>query len=286
MAKSIGNIIRELRCARGLTQEQLAESLNVTAQAISKWENNIGLPDISQLAPLAYFFNVSTDVLLGIAEIDSNDEIEKIIKKASGLESYKEEYDALQKALKDFPGNLRLLFEVLSCGVCLISDNNILKAEKNKIYEESERAGKLILSYAKQLDLLIHTHQWLIKLYCEMGKTDKAQTLSENIPYSFSFNKYEALARIFEAEKKYNPAAQYYESNIVQSYQCLMHALTLAGNMYAQDRNKGNARQMYKSAIDMGKYLLSSNYSFISASMTKNTKKIIERCEKQLNLLK
>ena len=110
MAKSIGNIIRELRCARGLTQEQVAESLNVTAQAISKWENNIGLPDISQLAPLAYFFNVSTDVLLGIAEIDSNDEIEKIIKKASGLESYKEEYDALQKALKDFDEIIQPMF--------------------------------------------------------------------------------------------------------------------------------------------------------------------------------
>ena len=49
MAKIIGNIIRELRCSRNLTQEQLAENLNITAQAISKWENNIGMPDISQV---------------------------------------------------------------------------------------------------------------------------------------------------------------------------------------------------------------------------------------------
>ena len=49
MAKIIGNIIRELRCSRNLTQEQLAENLNITAQAISKWENNIGMTDISQV---------------------------------------------------------------------------------------------------------------------------------------------------------------------------------------------------------------------------------------------
>ena len=66
MAKTIGNIIRELRCSRNLTQEQLAENLNITAQAISKWENNIGMPDISQVVPIAHFFGVSTDVLFGV----------------------------------------------------------------------------------------------------------------------------------------------------------------------------------------------------------------------------
>ena len=55
MAKTIGNVIRELRCARNLTQEQLAENLNITAQAISKWENHIGMPDISQVVPIAHF---------------------------------------------------------------------------------------------------------------------------------------------------------------------------------------------------------------------------------------
>ncbi len=55
MEKTIGNVIRELRLSRNLTQEQLAENLNITAQAISKWENNIGMPDISQVAPIAHF---------------------------------------------------------------------------------------------------------------------------------------------------------------------------------------------------------------------------------------
>ena len=49
-----------------MTQEELAELINVTPQAISKWENSIGMPDISQLIPLANVFNVSVDTLLGI----------------------------------------------------------------------------------------------------------------------------------------------------------------------------------------------------------------------------
>lgn len=41
---NIGNKIRELRKQRGITQEQLAESIGISFQAVSKWENNIALP--------------------------------------------------------------------------------------------------------------------------------------------------------------------------------------------------------------------------------------------------
>lgn len=61
MAMTMGQIIKKLRKGRGFTQEELAERLGVTYQAISKWENDSGLPDISQIVPLATIFNVSTD---------------------------------------------------------------------------------------------------------------------------------------------------------------------------------------------------------------------------------
>ena len=64
MSKSMGQIIRSLRKERGLTQEELAEQLNITYQAVSRWENNTGMPDISQIVPLANVFGVSTDVFL------------------------------------------------------------------------------------------------------------------------------------------------------------------------------------------------------------------------------
>ena len=92
MSNDIGNIIRKLRCSRGMTQEQLAENLNVTPQAISKWENSIGLPDITQVVPLARFFGVSADVLLGIAEESKTDVIQNIIDEATASESFEKEY--------------------------------------------------------------------------------------------------------------------------------------------------------------------------------------------------
>ena len=62
---TMGEIIRRLRREQGVTQEMLAEYLGITYQAVSKWENNTGLPDISLIVPLSNFFGVSPDVLFG-----------------------------------------------------------------------------------------------------------------------------------------------------------------------------------------------------------------------------
>ena len=50
---TIGQSIRYHRKRLNLTQAQLAEQLNVTAQAVSRWENDTGLPDITMAVPLA-----------------------------------------------------------------------------------------------------------------------------------------------------------------------------------------------------------------------------------------
>lgn len=64
--KNIGSFIAELRKEQGLNQRELAEKLNVTDKAISKWETGKGMPDVSNLIPLANILNVSvTDILSG-----------------------------------------------------------------------------------------------------------------------------------------------------------------------------------------------------------------------------
>ena len=62
---SLGERIQQLRKARGLSQEQLADSLNVSRQAISKWETDQSSPEIGNILALSSVFSVSTDELLG-----------------------------------------------------------------------------------------------------------------------------------------------------------------------------------------------------------------------------
>lgn len=62
--KTLGSKISSLRKERGLTQSALADKLNISAQAISKWETDQAAPDISLLAPLAKILDTSIDYLL------------------------------------------------------------------------------------------------------------------------------------------------------------------------------------------------------------------------------
>ena len=66
MEQTIGKRISENRKRLGLTQDALAEKLGVTAQAVSKWENDQSCPDITMLPKLAEIFGISTDALLGV----------------------------------------------------------------------------------------------------------------------------------------------------------------------------------------------------------------------------
>lgn len=64
---SLGSKIKELRNNIGLTQKELAEQLNVTAQAVSRWESDEVEPSVGTIKQMANIFNVSTDELLGNA---------------------------------------------------------------------------------------------------------------------------------------------------------------------------------------------------------------------------
>ena len=65
MKETFGQRFTRLRKKLGFTQEEIAEKVNITAQAVSKWENDLSAPDISLLPILADILNVSLDELLG-----------------------------------------------------------------------------------------------------------------------------------------------------------------------------------------------------------------------------
>ena len=64
MQESIGRRIAQRRLAKGMTQERLAREMGVSAQAVSKWENDLNYPDVTLLAPLARLLETTVDELL------------------------------------------------------------------------------------------------------------------------------------------------------------------------------------------------------------------------------
>ena len=64
MNETIGSRIAKYRKQKGLTQEELANAMGVSSQAVSKWENDISCPDIGSLPKLAKLLGVTTDTIL------------------------------------------------------------------------------------------------------------------------------------------------------------------------------------------------------------------------------
>ncbi len=65
----IGKVIRDLRRRDHITQKELADSIGVTEQAVSKWETDRACPDVSLMIPIARRFGISLDQLFGLQAI-------------------------------------------------------------------------------------------------------------------------------------------------------------------------------------------------------------------------
>lgn len=81
--------IKNLRKEKGMSQEELASKLNVVRQTVSKWEQNLSVPDSEMLIKIAEVFEVSVSRLLGetVEETDTKTELEKISQKLENLNS-------------------------------------------------------------------------------------------------------------------------------------------------------------------------------------------------------
>ena len=81
-----GNRLKDLRMKYGLTQEEVADKICVTKQAVSKWENGLSLPDVAALSSLAELYNTTVDYLLtGEEKVRVEKEVE-IVEKVETIE--------------------------------------------------------------------------------------------------------------------------------------------------------------------------------------------------------
>ncbi len=131
-------VIQERRKELGLTQEQVAEYLNVSIPAVSKWEKGTTSPDISLLAPLARLLKIDLNALFCFHEDITQQEIgllSKEVGKIFGDKGLEEAFAAVGEKLHEYPHNERLM-HVLTLqldGLLSISD---LTADEMRPYEE------------------------------------------------------------------------------------------------------------------------------------------------------
>ncbi len=156
-----GENLKKLRKSKDLTQEALADYLNMSFQAISKWERGETYPDITMLPTIASFFGVTIDSLLGTDEILKETKIKEYQEKYSRLWSdhkVAEARDMLKEATIEFPGNYDLLSRYL---------NSLVQAEHNDEYKlsiknEVQRVYDLIQNHCSTDSIRI----WAKKLMC------------------------------------------------------------------------------------------------------------------------
>lgn len=131
-----GENLKKLRKEKDLTQETLADYLGVSFQAISKWERGETYPDIIMLPAISSFFDVSIDDLIGVDKVQNEQKINEYLKKydTMRLKDTSLVFEEFQKAVKEFPGEFRILIRYME--LLTEEKDSVLKPDYEKTSEE------------------------------------------------------------------------------------------------------------------------------------------------------
>lgn len=178
MKMNIGENLKKLRVGKGLTQEQLAEMFGVSAQAVSRWENNAAYPDITLLPGIAVFYDTSVDAIVGMDEIRQEETLRRIHGEVNRLIIAGRADEAvllIRDSLKTYPNDSGLL---MSLGETLAhSSDPDATLEAIRIAERVLKNGDVFMK-AKAT-----TTANLLFLYLKAGKTEEARALVRTLPH-------------------------------------------------------------------------------------------------------
>lgn len=181
MKLDLSTNIRQLRKERGLTQEQLAEVLDVTVGAVSKWESGSTTPELMLILAMADFFELSVDVLLGYELRSHSLSISvKRIKDQTNKKLYEEAVREAEKALIKYPH----AFDIAYYSARLYSLKGLEQHRKRDseralvLYEE---AGKLIHQNNNSEISIVTIRKGMASVYLQLGQGGKALEILKEI---------------------------------------------------------------------------------------------------------
>lgn len=249
MKLKIGETIRALRRRDGRTQEDLARTIGVTCQAISRWESDGGYPDLELLPAIANYFHVAIDELFGYHG-EREEKINAILQKADetlnmtgftvrqGISCPNLEacVELLRTAAEEFPGEARILFKLAKALYMLGWNKYGAKAHrpdgsdffyrdaehnsKNPCWQEALQVYDKILSMDASVLEREMALQPMLKLCVNMGQTEKAKRIA-NSQHSLLNSKEMLLPEAAEGEEM----AGYYGEALIALLRETQHAL-------------------------------------------------------------
>lgn len=185
---NIGAKIKLLRKEKRVTQEELAEYLHISSQAISKWETGLSCPDVDFLPKLAIYFGTSLDNLLDFDQTQVDAAVEALVAQSGRGGNDPAASEAfLRKALEKYPNNELLL-------TCILEDMQ-QQNEANSRSGEIIEIGERILTCSKDAEMRIDVLRILAETYHAMGEQAMAEFYLAKIP-ALHFSYYEVAAAI------------------------------------------------------------------------------------------
>ena len=171
--------IRRLRKEKGITQEALADMLHISPQSISKWERGDAYPDISMLSPLANYFDVTIDSLLGNDKIIAEERIKRYIEEYKVLTAKDDGKRALEIAkiaYEDYSYDYRIV-------MLYVNALKVYGTSNDK--EEIERLCKLVLKNCTDKTLLLDASSHILGI---KSAEDKFAFMEKYIEYGQDWN--------------------------------------------------------------------------------------------------
>lgn len=204
MKLNISGSIRELRRTHGVTQETLADSLGVTAQAVSRWEAGASYPDMELIPSIANYFGVSIDRLFGYNG-EREAKISAILESVDKLndESWRDDTNLdecisiLRRGLEEFPENERIMnrlalilkqagwarhHEWLSYGDDGHLHSDFDRHRKNPYWAEAIELFQKLYTDAMDRDIRYRAAGELVLLCRTVGNMERAKMIAESMP--------------------------------------------------------------------------------------------------------
>lgn len=183
----LGENLKKYRLKRELTQEQLADVLGVSAQAVSRWENGTTYPDITLLPTIASYFEITLDQLMGMDDFKSEEQLKELIAQLDDNGSKGLIYEnilLLREAVKNYPANYQLQFRLVNqLTFCQYKDGRgLTEDEINDLNREAVEVGNRILSHCTDGEIINRTTQELAYIYSRLGDKEKAIEYALKLP--------------------------------------------------------------------------------------------------------